>query len=346
MRRGVFIAFFVFAMSAVSPAQQPAAGLDLRLPTENDALYTGDGEKFYQFIDRDVNGVKTTPWEGGQYGFVRDPVETAAGLVYTRFHEGVDIKPMERDAQGMPLDKVRAIAEGTVVHANDTPGFSNYGRYVVIDHKWSGCHYYSLYAHLNVVTAHVGQHVTKGDPIGVLGFTGEGLDMRRAHVHFEINLMLSSSFDAWHQTFHPGEVNHHGNYNGINLAGFNVARFYLALKRNPSLTVPEFLSHEEVYYRVIIPDSPHFDLLRFYPWMLTGKPKGNPVAWEISFTQSGVPLHITPVARPVTGPELSWIKVSPINYSMLTRDIVTGSGSHGKLSVTGQHLMKLLTSPD
>jgi hypothetical protein len=48
----------------------------------------------------------------------------------------------------------------------------------------------------------------------------------------------------------------------------------------------------------------------------------------------------------VAGPELSWIKQSPINYSMLTRDVVTGSGSHGKLSVTGQHLMKLLTSPD
>lgn len=346
MRRRIFLPCLFFAMSALSRAQQSSAGLDLRLPTANNALYTGNGEEFYQFVDRNVGGVKTTPWEGGQYGFVRDPVETSIGLVYTRFHEGMDIKPMQRDAQGMPLDPVCAIADGTIAYANDVPAYSNYGRYVVIDHKWSGCHYYSLYAHLNLITVHAGQHIEKGGQIGIMGFTGTGIDQRRAHVHFEINLMLSSSFDAWHGTFYPADINHHGNYNGINLAGFNVAKFYLALKKNPSLTVPEFLSHEEVYYRVIVPDSPHFDLVHFYPWMLAGKPAGHPPSWEVSFTQSGVPLKIAPGTKPVGEAELSWIKPSPINYSMLTRDVVTGSGDHGKLSVSGQHLMKLLTSPD
>jgi murein DD-endopeptidase MepM/ murein hydrolase activator NlpD len=347
MKRGFVLLFLCVLTPAVLQAQQQDAPKpDLRLPTENDALYRGDFEAFYQFIDRDFQGQKTTPWQGGQYGFVRDPVETAAGLVYTRFHEGVDIKPLHRDAQGMPQDPVVAIADGTVAYTNETPGYSNYGRYVVIDHPWGGCHYYSLCAHLNVITVHAGQHVKKGEQIGVLGFTGEGIDMRRAHVHFEINLMLSSDFEAWHHTYYPAEVNHHGNFNGINLTGINVAKFYLARRKNDSLTIPEFLAKEEVYYRVVIPDSPHFDLPRFYPWMLDEKPKNHPAAWEISFTQSGVPLHVAPSDRQITQPELSWIKPSPVNYSLLTRDVVAGSGNHGTLSVSGLHLMKLLTSPD
>lgn len=347
IRHSSFAILFTL-MAASAPAQQKSGGnaLDLILPTANTALYRGDGENFYQFVDRDFQGVKTTPWEGGQYGFVRDPVETAAGIVYTRFHEGIDIKPLQRDAAGTPLDPVLAIADGTVVYTNPTPGFSNYGRYVVIDHVWGGCHYYSLCAHLNVITAHAGERVKKGDKIGVLGFTGEGIDRRRAHVHFEINLMLNSSFQQWHETWFPTETNHHGNYNGINLAGIDVAKFYLAWKKNPSLTIPEFLSHEEVFYKVLIPRSPHFDLLRFYPWMLAGKSNANPPSWEISFTQSGVPLKIAPDAQQVAGPELSWIKRGPVPYSMLTRDVVTGSGSHGRLSETGLRLMKLLISPD
>ena len=107
-------------------AQTERSVLDLVLPTDNDALFSG-GPAFYQYIERDFKGVKSTPWEGGQYGFVRDPIETSAGIVYTRFHEGIDIKPLRRDARGEPLDEVRAIADGKVVHTNPVPGYSNYG---------------------------------------------------------------------------------------------------------------------------------------------------------------------------------------------------------------------------
>src|ERR1043166_1219431 len=81
----LFLASFV---SLTVAAQSPA--LDLILPTDNDALFHGGGPEFYQYVERDYKGVKSTPWEGGQYGFVRDPVETPAGIVYTRFHEGID----------------------------------------------------------------------------------------------------------------------------------------------------------------------------------------------------------------------------------------------------------------
>src|SRR5205814_3184419 len=110
------------------------ATLDLILPTDNDALFLGGGPEFYQNVDRNYKGLKSTPWEGGQYGFVRDPVETSAGIVYTRFHEGIDIRALRRDAHGEPLDEVRAIADGKVVHTNPMPSYSNYGNYIVIEH--------------------------------------------------------------------------------------------------------------------------------------------------------------------------------------------------------------------
>src|SRR5437588_4971695 len=175
--------------------------VDLALPTDNDALFRGGGPAFYQSIERDYEGVKSTPWEGGQYGFVRDPVETPEGIVYMRFHEGIDIRPLHRDARGEPLDEVRAIADGIVVYTNTIPGWSNYGNYIVVEHRWGGSPYYSLYAHLAAVNAHAGQRVARGEQVGVMGYTGEGLTQERAHVHLELNLMLSRRFEGWHDTF-------------------------------------------------------------------------------------------------------------------------------------------------
>src|SRR6185503_1842245 len=126
---------------------QSETPLNLVLPTENDAIFRGDGPAFYQYIERDYQGEKSTPWEGGRYGFVRNPQPTSAGIVYTRMHEGIDIKPLQRDTSGEPLDAVRAIAPGVVVHASLAAGASNYGRYVVVEHRFDGCKYYSLYGH-------------------------------------------------------------------------------------------------------------------------------------------------------------------------------------------------------
>src|SRR5438270_2085995 len=158
--------------------------LDLALPTDNDALLRGGGPQFYQYIERDYKGQKSTPWEGGQYGFVRDPVETAIGFVYTRFHEGIDIRCLRRDARGEPLDEVRAIANGKVVHTNLVPGYSNYGKYIVIEHHWARSDYYSLYGHLSSIAVQSGDTVKRGQRIAVMGYTGTGLNRERAHLHF------------------------------------------------------------------------------------------------------------------------------------------------------------------
>ncbi|PYL37367.1 MAG: hypothetical protein DMF36_09760, partial [Verrucomicrobia bacterium] len=90
MNRLLTVTFFTFAFALVcSTAMGENQAVDLGLPTDNDSLFSGGGAAFYQYIERNYNGVKSTPWEGGQYGFVRDPTDTAGGVVYTRFHEGI-----------------------------------------------------------------------------------------------------------------------------------------------------------------------------------------------------------------------------------------------------------------
>ena len=240
-------------MTLAFSAQGETGDLNLALPTDNDALFHGGGAEFYQYVTRDYKGVKSTPWEGGQHGFVRNPVETANGLIYTRFHEGIDIRPMQRDARGEPLDAVRAIADGTVVYTYVVAGYSNYGKYVVVEHRWDGSSYDSLYGHLASIVAKTGTKVNRGEQLGVMGHTGEGLDQARAHVHLELNLLLSRRFESWNDNFVKDEPNRHGIYSGINLVGLDIARLYLALQKRPTLTIPEFLAGEETFYKVTLP---------------------------------------------------------------------------------------------
>src|SRR2546430_11076156 len=345
MNRLFTVTFFTFALVR-SAAMGENQTVDLGLPTDNDALFSAGGAACYQYIERNYNGVKCTPWEGGQYGFVRDPTDTPGGVVYTRFHEGIDIRPLHRDGNGEPLDEVRAISDGKVVHTNLVPGYSNYGKYIVLEHRWDGSSYYSLYGHLSSITVHPGDTVKRGQPIAVMGYTGAGLNQERAHLHLELNLMLSHRFEAWYDAFFKNDPNHNGIYNGMNLAGLDISRFYLVLRKNPSLTIPEILSTEETFYKVTLPKSRYFELQKLYPWMLTAATRNDKSSWEISFARSGLPLKIEPSDKHVTQPELSYVKKSSINYSSLTRDIVSGRGATTQLTGYGSQLMRLLIWPD
>jgi Peptidase family M23 len=339
-------ATFFTLVSICSAAMGENQILDLALPTDNDALFSGGGAAFYQYIDRNFNGVKSTPWEGGQYGFVRDPTDTAGGVVYTRFHEGIDIRPLHRDAHGDPLDEIHAIADGKVVHVNSVPGYSNYGKYVVIEHRWGGSNYYSLYGHLSSIAVQPGDTVKLGQRIAVMGYTGTGLNRERAHLHLELNLMLSREFESWYNAFFRNDPNHNGIYNGMNLAGLDIARLYLALHKNPSLTIPEFLGREETFYKVTVPKARHFELPKLYSWMLTTGSRNEKSSWEISFAQSGVPLRIESSDKSATQPQLSYVKKSSVDYSHLTRDIISGHGANAHLTDYGKQLMRLLIWPD
>jgi hypothetical protein len=190
-----------------------------------------------------------------------------------------------------------------------------------------------------------GEKVKRGQRIAVMGYTGTGINRERAHLHLEVCLMFSRQFEPWYNTFFRNDPNRHGLYNGMNLAGVDVARLYLALRKNPALTIPEFLSGEETFYKVALPKAHHFDLPALYPWMLAAGKRGGS-SWEISFARSGVPLRIEPSDKHVTQPEVSYVKNSSAECSYLTRDVVSGRGANAHLSGYGAQLMRLLIWPN
>jgi hypothetical protein len=256
----------------------------------------------------------------------------------------MDIRPVRRDANGEPLDIIHAIAVGKVVYANSVPAHSNYGRYIVLEHQFGGCPYYSLYAHLSAVQVNIGDQVSQGEAIGVMGHTGEGIDRERSHVHLELNLLLNADFSRWSEKYYPKDGNRHGNYNGQNLDGFDIGRLYLELNKNPQKTIPEFIQEETAWYRVLVPTSARMDLLQRYPWLSGGQTAAN--SWEISFNQAGIPIHFEAKSQSVEKPVLTWVKFSPYPYALQTRGYIQGSGANYSLSKDGERYLDLISPTD
>ena len=155
-----------FALALLVPLAATAQPMEVILPTSNDALFYGDGAGFYMYTDRNFDGEASNPWEGGQYGFHRNLVRTPVGIVGTRFHEGMDIRPRFRDFDGEPLDSIVSVDDGRVVYVNRSASASAYGRYVVVEYDWQGSPYYGLYAHLSDVDAYPGTYVRRGERLG------------------------------------------------------------------------------------------------------------------------------------------------------------------------------------
>lgn len=330
-----------FFIGLLAIANLKAQALELVLPTENDHLFSGQLDRFYMYVDRTFEGEVTKPWEGGSFGFVRTPIRVNGDVVLTKFHEGIDIAPIKRDKAGNPLDLVMSISGGKVVHASDIAGRSNYGRYVVVEHEWEKSKVYSLYAHLGEITVQVGDAVKAGSVLGRMGYTGAGINRTRAHLHLELGFMMSLRYEDWHkQNF--ASPNYHTNFNGINLAGVDIASFFLAHRENPNLSFSEFVMSRPVQFKVAVPAGkaePEF-LVR-YPWM---KRAGDATvnSWDIGFTATGHVVSFTPSSRVVNQPTVSHIRPAEMNQSYLTRGLISGNGNQVSLTRDGSRLVALI----
>lgn len=337
---------FCYFLICLSISAKSLAGtpLGLVLPTDNDAIFSEDPSQFYMYTDRNFEGVLSKPWSGGAYGFTRDQKRSAAGIILTRLHEGIDIRPVRRDAAGEPLDEVRSIAAGTVVHVTASASQSNYGRYIVVHHDWGEGPFFSLYAHLSTASAKVGQDVAAGETIAMMGYTGDGINRERAHVHVELNFILSDHFQRWYDR-HFTSNNHHGIYNGINLTGIDIAALFKAQRANPAITIPEFLATQaEIHYRVLVPKKGGLPFLQRYPWLGRDLDRiENPVSWEFSFAATGVPLAIKPSDQAVQAPIVTYVKPTPGNHSDFTVGRLTGTGDRATLTPTGSRYLQLIT---
>lgn len=306
--------------------------LDLCLPTANNALLRtgGDGDFFQPTIEGTV--------ESGKFGCVR--------VEGRRFHEGIDIKCLQRDRRGEPTDLVHAVADGEVAFINTKPGLSNYGRYIVLEHHWDGVEVFTLYAHLRAVTdgLAVGEPVKKEQVIATLGHstnTREGISRDRAHLHFEIDLMINPNFRIWYPKRDP-KAPPFGNFNGQNLFGIDPAACFRAYAANAKLNFAEYVARQTVGFTVFIGARP-FPWLKAHPEQLQPA-TGIPVGYEIGVTAWGTPVKVWPVGMmesrraPV---------VSRVDETELARSNCRGLVRRGKrgweLSERGRDWVELLT---
>jgi murein DD-endopeptidase MepM/ murein hydrolase activator NlpD len=333
MFRTIFLAILLSATTM--------AGIDLRLPTENHYLFSNEPDRFYMYVDRTFEGEVSKPWEGGSFGMVRNALRIQDQVILTKFHEGIDIAPINRDRAGNPLDLVSSIADGRVVHVSPISGRSNYGKYIVVEHLWENSSIYSLYAHMAEITCKIGDPVKAGSVLGRMGYTGAGINRTRAHLHLELAMMMSRHFDDWQRAHSPG-VNHHGLFNGMNLNGADVARFFLEHKKNPELSFSEFIASTPVYFKVAVPAKGTPDFVERHPWILKGEP-ANPVSWEISFSATGMPVSFAASDRQVASAVVTSIRPSAIPHRYLTRNLVTGQDNHATLTSGGRQLVALIT---
>ena len=86
-----------------------------------------------------------------------------------KHHEGIDIAG--------PHQLVRSTATGTVIRAGYERGL---GLYVIVDH---GNSYRTIYGHLALISCKIGQEIRIGEPLGVLGRTGQATGL---HLHYAV----------------------------------------------------------------------------------------------------------------------------------------------------------------
>lgn len=312
-----------------------------QLPTANRAILDPDGgaERFYV-------GTAGKPWTSGRFGCVRTDGH--------QLHEGIDIRPMERDRKGEPADVARCAAEGTVAYVNTRAGLSNYGNYVVVRHEVDSLEVFTLYAHLASVAPGIraGRPVRAGDAVGVMGRTSntrQRITPDRAHLHFEILFMGNSRYGQWHQAHMRETRNDHGDFNGRNLLGIDPSEvFRVQRKVGTAYNLARHLESIPELCRIRIRKA-RLDWVRRNP----GAVKPNPVAdregiaaWDLVLGFNGVPLQAIPRARSeiASGGGGALLKVDPaVAASHPCGKLVTRGGNRWALTTKGSQLVDVLS---
>lgn len=221
-------------------ADLPEAGLFQTpgFPTPNEAL-----------TDDSVTGFAARSRTNEEYGL---PGWTRS--LGSRFHKGVDILPTQfekttntvridyydpktkRDFSRnepvlVPKDPVFTILDGIVVVANTNERRSGYGRYAMIEHRFTdGSTFISMYAHLNRLLVNVGDTVRRGDQIGWMGQTSSSRGGRTylkaiPHCHFEVGRVINPDFASTStaRNLYPKTIG--GKYDPRNIQPFHPIQF-------------------------------------------------------------------------------------------------------------------------
>lgn len=314
-------------------AQRP-----FQLPTANRAIFEpGNQARFY------VETVGKT-WTSGCFGCVR-----SEGW---QMHEGLDIRCLERNKRNEPTDPVLATADGTVAYINRKSPLSNYGIYVVLKHQVEGMEIYSLYAHLSEIASGLqpGQPVKAGQRIAIMGRTSntaQAISKERAHVHFELNLLVNDRFSTWFKKNSPGERNDHGNWNGQNMLGLDPALVFHA-EQSGKFSLLGFIREQTELCRVAVRKT-DFSWLKRYPALVQPNPiaaKEGIAGYELVLNYNGLPIQVIPRAASElkSKSKVYLISVNEGEYKKNPcRRLVSQRGGRWNLTNRGLRLVDLIT---
>jgi murein DD-endopeptidase MepM/ murein hydrolase activator NlpD len=328
-----------FSILAALFAANAAAEL-FQLPTANHALYEKGGEEKF-FV-----GTVGKPWTSGTFGCVRSEGH--------QIHEGLDIRCVQRDKRGEPTDPVMATADGTVVYINARPSLSNYGNYIVLRHVIEGLEIYSVYAHLNSIREGLrpGQAVKAGEAIAVMGRTTntrEGISKDRAHVHFELNLLVNDRYAEWHKKYLPGERNDHGEWNGFNLNGIDPRLILLRQHEDGAkFSLLQYLRSETELCRVFV-RSTNFPWAKRYSALILRNPvaeKEGAAGYEVALDFNGVAIQLIPRAASEIKSKARFVLLSVNEAEQKknpARRFVTKKSGRWELDKRGVDFLDLLT---
>ena len=326
-------------LAAVCLGAGEARGQIFQLPTANRYLF----DRKHQ--ERFFAPTPGRDWESGTFGCVRNNG--------WRMHEGIDIRCLQHDARGEPADVVRATAGGVVAYVNRQPHLSNYGNYIILQHQIDGLEIYSLYAHLSQIRSDLrqGAAVSAGQPIGIMGRTTntrEQIGRERAHLHFELNLLINDRFPQWFKINEPGERNDHGLWNGRNLLGLDPRIVFLQqewLGRNFNLL--QFVRNQTELCRVFVHKA-DFPWVRRYTALVRRNPlaeKEGVAGYEISLNFNGLPYQLIPRApsevRIASKFHLLYVNAAEAQKNPC-RKLVQSKGGRWEFGPQGMSLLDLL----
>jgi peptidoglycan LD-endopeptidase LytH len=332
MDRQVICAACLVAVAA--PAQT------FQLPTANHMLFEKGGDEGF------FAGTVGKPWTTGTFGCVR-----TGGW---QMHEGLDIRCLQRDRSGEPADPVLATADGTVAYISTRPSLSNYGKYIVLRHQVEGLEIYSLYAHLREMRddLKVGQTVKAGERVAIMGRTSntrEGISKDRAHVHFELNLLVNDRFASWYKKTATDQRNDHGEWNGQNLLGIDPRAVLLGQQeQGTKFSLLAFVQSQTELCRVLVRKT-SFPWLKRYAALIRPNPvaeKEGVTGYEIALNFNGVPFELIPrAASEIKGkPKFQLLSVNEAEYHKNpARRLMAKKGPRWELTSHGMNLLELLT---
>lgn len=297
----------------VCPLVAMAAGprIELVWPTPNTAYI--EGKPYDAYVQPTVSGEVTS----GLFGCVRSNG--------AQFHEGLDLKPISRDKRGEPTDEVYATMAGVVRHVNTKAGASSYGRYVVIEHTDLKPAVLTLYAHLASVAAGMreGDSVARGQVIATMGRSAGGytIPKDRAHLHYEIGLMLTRRFQPWYDWKKFGSPNEQGLYNGMNMMGVDALDFFNEFRARRVNNFAEYFAQMSAVARMRVATGQVPDFVQRYPELLTAEiPAAGVSGWDIKVNETGLPFSWTPLAATdVVGMRANEVRLLDVDAEALKR---------------------------